>query len=411
MHTVADLRLAAQRRLPRIIFDHIDGGATDEVAVRRNISAFEDIKLVPRVLRRRTRPCLSTEFLGSRYGAPLGAAPMGLADMAWPGTDLALATVLSGAGLPCCLSSAGSTGIEQMAAVAADHLWFQIYLGARTDIFEDLLARAGKAGVKTLVFTVDANFKGRRLRDMRNRMALPLKMTPAVLTQLVQRLPWSIATARAGTPSFGSLNAYSKGSNGIGSLHELIKSLASAHVHWDDLERLRAQWRGKLLVKGVLHPEDALRMKAIGIDAVIVSNHGGRQLSAAVPTIEALPAIRAAVGPDFPLVLDSGVRSGEDVVKALASGANFVLLGRPFLYAAAALGPERGVRTLLDILREDMETTMAQIGCATVAEVSSDHLWSSHWKADVRYTPSQAHVAGPVACGACADARAIEVVS
>ena len=371
MHSIAQLRLRAKTRLPRVVFDFIDGGAGSEDTLRRNETALQDLRLVPRVLRPCRQRDLSTELLGRRYDLPIGVTPMGLCNLAWPGTDQALAAAAADANIPYALSTMASTSIEDIARLAPEHAWFQIYLGGDAATADRLLARADAAGMRTLVLTVDANFTARRLRDRANGFALPLRPSPRLLVDLLSHPRWSLATLRAGVPNFENFRAQA-GQGPALAIGAMLQSLAQAHIDWDILERMRERWKHKLIVKGVLHPQDAGRIAAMGADAIMVSNHGGRQLACVPAAIEALPGVRQAVGPQLPLLFDSGVRSGDDVVKALAAGANFVLLGRPFLYGTGALGAARGPAVTLDILRGELDTAMAQLGASRIADLQPD---------------------------------------
>lgn len=368
MHSVAELRLRARARLPRVVFDFIDGGAGDETALRRNEAAFQQRSLVPRVF----RPCrerdLSTTLLGRRYALPFGVTPMGLCDLAWPGTDRALAAAAARAQIPYALSTMASTTIETIAGIAPGHTWFQIYLGGDPATADMLLDRAQTSGIETLVLTVDANFTARRLRDRANGFGLPLRPTPRLVADLLCHPRWSLATAAAGAPTFRNFRPASGGGPAI-AIGTMLQALAQAQIDWSTLEQMRARWKGALIVKGVLHPDDAQRIATMGADGIVVSNHGGRQLGAVPASIECLPAIRQAVGAGFPLLLDSGVRSGDDIAKALAAGADFVLLGRAFLYGCGALGAARGPAATIDILRGELDTALAQLGCARIAEL------------------------------------------
>jgi (S)-mandelate dehydrogenase len=354
MLTVLDLQRRAKARLPGLIFDFIEGGAGDERSVQRNLLVWERIRLIPRVLSLGSDRSISTQFLGRTYGAPFGVAPMGLGRLAWPDTDEGLIRAAAAARIPYGLSTAGSTTIERVAELAQGHAWFQIYISTEPRISTNLMERARIAGIETLIVTVDANNPGRRLRDLRNGFALPFRPKPRVVAQFMLHPRWTLQTLRHGSPRMANLETGSSSSKGRMSLAGLLKDMAGASLDWSVLERIRDNWPGKLIVKGVLHAGDAKRMADIGVDAISVSNHGGRQLGAAVAPIEVLPDIRAAVGPDFPLLLDSGVRSGEDIVKALALGANFVLLGRPFLFAAAALGGAAGGPRVIEVLSSEL---------------------------------------------------------
>ena len=376
MNSVAELRLRAQARLPRVVFDFIDGGAGNEAALRRNERAFEALCLVPRVFRACGQRDLSTRLLGRRYALPFGVTPMGLCNLAWPGTEAGLASAAAKAGMPYVLSTMASTTIEEITRLAPEHTWFQIYLGGDPATAKALLDRAEAAGIETLVLTVDANFTARRLRDRANGFALPLRPTPRLIADLLRHPHWSLATASAGAPTFANF----RGAPGEGpsiTIGAMLQSLAQAQIDWSTLEQLRARWKRRLIVKGVLHPDDARRIAGMGADGIVVSNHGGRQLGAVPATIEVLPAIREAVGPHFSLLLDSGVRCGDDVTKALAAGADFVLVGRPFLFGTGALGAARGPDATIDILRGELDTALAQLGCSRIADLHPGMFFAS----------------------------------
>ncbi len=375
MHSIADLRARARVRLPRVVFDFIDGGAGDEATLRRNEAAFQAVRMVPRVF----APCrtrdLSTELLGQRYAMPFGVTPMGLCNLAWPGTDKGIAAAAAQARIPYALSTMSNTSIEDIARVAPEHTWFQLYVGGDAAIADSLLDRAEAAGIRTLVLTVDANFPARRLRDRRNGFALPLRPSAGLLADLLLHPRWSLATLAAGAPTFENFLPTAKDPRSI-NIAAMLVSLAQAHIDWSTLERMRARWPHKLIVKGVLHPQDAQRSAALGADGVVVSNHGGRQLASVPSSIEALPAIRQAVGPGFAVLLDSGVRCGDDIAKALASGADFVLLGRSFLYGTGALGAQRGPAVTIDILRGELDTALAQLGCNSIRDLRPELLFA-----------------------------------
>lgn len=328
--------------------------------------------MLPRVLHDCAKRDLSTSLLGASYKAPFGVCPMGMGNMAWPGTDEALMNACAAAGIPYTLSAAGSTSIERLAELAGNHAWFQLYVLSEPAIYQNLIRRAEAAGIKTLVVTIDAAHPSRKLRNLRNGLRQSMLRNPRALLDFALHPRWSIGTLAAGRPRL--VNLEHTGVNQQNSL-ALMASMARARLDWSTLEEIRKLWRGTLLVKGVLAPAQARRMVDAGIDGIIVSNHGGRQQGSVVPTAVALPAIRAAVGPGYPLVLDSGIRSGEDIAKAMILGANFVLVGRPFLYATAALGPHRGAPAVIQLLRDELDTTMAQLGCATIADLTGDRLW------------------------------------
>lgn len=358
--TAEDARLLAKRRLPRIVFDFIDGAAGMEAGAARNRDGFADLGLMPRVLVDVEPTDASTTFLGRRYGLPVGIAPMGMCDLAWPGTDRVLAAEAARRDLPLCVSTATSTPLEEMARLTGGRAWFQLYVTGSVETAMGFVDRAASAGYEVLVLTVDVPKLGRRPRDLRGGFETPFRLNARRFLDFALHPAWSIGTLRAGVPRMANY--------GSAAAAGYDRKAPRSGANWEFLARLRERWRGKLVVKGVMSPEDARRIRDAGADAVYVSNHGGRQLESAPATIAALPAIRAAVGPDFPLLIDGGIRSGEDVVKALASGADFVLLGRPFLFAVAADGA-RGLTSFLDGLAADVGIAMAQIGVTRIRDI------------------------------------------
>ena len=362
------MRALARRRLPRFAFDFIDGGALRESVLARNAAALDAIRLVPRVLTGATARDLSTILLDRRYAMPFGVAPIGMANLVAPGTDLALARAAATAGIGYVLSTAGTTALETIAE-AAPESWFQLYVGRDPAITDDLLRRAEAAGYPVLVVTADVPAPGKRLRDLRNRFTLPLRPGPGMALDLIRHPGWALAMATGGAPRFANLEAYSPPGSSTSSLAELMAGQSSARLDWDLLARIRERWPRKLVLKGVLHPDDARRAVALGVDAIGISNHGGRQLDAAPAPVEMIAPIRAAVGGAVPLIVDGGVRGGEDIMRCLASGADFVLLGRAFLYAAAALGGARGPAALIALLGDELDRAMTQSGCRRIAEI------------------------------------------
>ena len=367
MFTVLDLQRKARARLPKSVFDFIEGGAGDETAVQRNLSVWNNVRLVPKVLNLGNQRTLETKFLGQTYGAPFGVSPMGLGKVAWHDTDEGLVRATAAANIPYSLSTAGSTSIERVAELGGKNAWFQIYVSA-AKASTDLMDRARHAGITTLIVTVDANHTGRRLRDLRNGFGLPFRPRPSVVVDFMRHPRWALGMLRSGSPRMVNMESSSSSEMSIA---KFMQNLIAANLDWTVLEDIRAKWPGRLIVKGVMHGDDARRMVGMGVDAISVSNHGGRQLSAAVSPVEVLPGIRRAVGDTFPLLLDSGVRSGDDICKALALGANFVLLGRAFLFATAALGGAAGGPRIIDILKSELSSSLNQLGCASVHELDS----------------------------------------
>jgi isopentenyl diphosphate isomerase/L-lactate dehydrogenase-like FMN-dependent dehydrogenase len=366
VYSAEDAKRLARRRQPRLVFDFIEGSAGREVASRRNTARFDEITLQPRVMADVAKRSLSKALLGREYGLPFGIAPMGMCDLAWPGADRALAAAACRFDIPLCLSSAASSSIEDMRGWAGENGWFQLYVGASEEQSMALVDRARTAGYDTLVLTVDVPQVSRRLRDLRNGFSMPFRMGVRQFVDFATHPGWSLATLQRGAPAPANFVA-SDGNR------RFDRNASRAGADWAFLDRLRALWRGHLIVKGVTSVRDAQRVQRAGADAIYVSNHGGRQLDSAPAALDCLPKIRTAVGPDFPLVFDSGVRSGEDIVKALAFGADFVMLGRPMLFALGADGA-RGLNALIHALQEDVSLTLAQVGLNDVRDIAASVL-------------------------------------
>ena len=350
-----DARQAARRRLPRMLFDFIDGAAGEESAARRNREALSRIELLPRVLVNAEARRIAVDLLGRQWNLPFGIAPMGMCDLSWPGADRAFGGAARDHSIPHCLSTAASTSLEDCRARAGENAWFQLYVSA-PETGWDLVRRARDAGYEHLVLTVDTPVLSRRRRELRRGFKVPFRLGPSQLLDFALHPRWSLTTLVHGVPRFGNNRP-----DGGGSSRAFNRSQSRGAVDWAFLDALRDRWPRCLVVKGVLSPNDATRIKAAGADAVYVSNHGGRQLDSAPAAIDALPDIRKAVGPDYPLLFDSGLRDGEDIVKAYALGASYVMLGRPFLYAAGAAG-RAGVYRIIELLAEEISVALAQIG-------------------------------------------------
>lgn len=344
-----------------MMFDFVDGAADSEMAERLNRFAIDWIRLQPRVLVNVEGRSVAKRFLGSNMGLPFGIAPMGMCNLTWPGADRMLAAEAVRREIPLCLSSAASTTLEDMRPLAGKWAWFQLYVGQSVAFAMEMVDRAEAADYDVLVLTVDAPQVTKRIRDLRNGFQVPFRLGLRQLLDFARHPRWSIATLLHGVPKPMNYEA-AKGGRGF------VRYESRGGTDWAFLKRLRLRWKGKLVVKGVLSPDDAIAIKEVGADAIYVSNHGGRQLAAAPAAIHALPAIRDAVGPDYPLIFDSGLRNGEGIVKALALGADFAMLGRAPLYAIGADGA-RGLTTLIDVLVEEISATLAQLGRRCVEDI------------------------------------------
>ena len=359
--TVADARARARRRLPRMMFDYVDGAAGAESASRLNCQVLDAIRLLPRVLVNVEERDLAKSFLGRDWGLPFGIAPMGMCDLVWPGADAILARAAARHDIPLCLSTAASSTIEQTRERAGENAWFQLYVGHSQEIAMDQVRRADEAGYEVLMLTVDVPQVSLRLRDLRNGFQVPFRIGPRQFLDFARHPAWSLGTIAAGVPVTANFNDYVASTSSDKVFKAWVRNEGRGRLDWQFLEMLRQRWPRTLVVKGVLAPADALAAKERGIDALYVSNHGGRQLDSVVPAIHMLPRIRQAVGEGYPLLFDSGVRNGDGIIKALALGADFVMLGRPFLYAIGADG-ERGMERIVEILREEISVSIAQLG-------------------------------------------------
>ncbi|WP_353189429.1 alpha-hydroxy-acid oxidizing protein [Pandoraea pnomenusa] len=367
---VDDYRELARTRLPKMVFDYLEGGAETEGGLRHNRNVFGQVRFAPKRLVDVSRRSIETSLFGRPMRAPLLIAPTGLNGVLWPQGDIELAKAAERFGIPFILSTASNSSIEQVAEMAGGDLWFQLYIVHRR-LAEAMVKRALDAGYSTLVVTVDVGVNGKRERDMRNKFGVPVRYTPRTLLDGVLHPRWSLDLLRHGVPQLA--NFASADANDTEVQAALMSRQMDASFAWDDLARLRDLWPHRLLVKGLSRPSDAKRCIDMGIDGVILSNHGGRQLDCAVAPFESLPATRNAI--DAPILIDSGIRRGADVVKAVASGATAVLLGRATLYGLAARGGA-GVDAVLDLFRDEIDRTLAQIGCASMAELDSSYLWN-----------------------------------
>ena len=365
---IADLRRMARERLPRMVFDYIDGGADDEVTLARNVSRFRDIELVWEALKDVDKIDTSTTIMGAPSASPFFISPTATSRLFHPRAgELAVARAAHAAGVPYTCSTLASASVEEIAAVNPGPKWFQVYVFRDRELVKEVLARAKAAGFSAIILTVDVPVVGNRERDGANDFTVPPKVTWRTATQALAApgYLWDLATTSEIRPANFTHIRMNTG------LIDFINAQFDRAVTWDDVRWLRETWDGKLAIKGIATPEDAQRCVSIGADAVWVSNHGGRQLDTAPASIDTLPAIADAVAGKVEIILDGGVRRGSDVVKALALGANAVAIGRAYLYGLAA-GGEAGVRRALDIIDSEVRRTMALCGRTQLSALSRD---------------------------------------
>jgi len=366
--TIDDLRRIAKRRTPRAAFDYTDGAADGEVSLARAREAFADVEFNPAVLCDVSAVATSREVLGKRVALPFGIAPTGFTRMMQSEGEIAGATAARDAGIPFTLSTMGTTSIEDVAAASPrGRNWFQLYMWKDRDRSMALVERAAAAGYDTLMVTVDVPVAGARLRDVRNGMTIPPTLTPRTVLDAFPRPAWWFNFLTTEPLAFASLDSWS------GTVAELLDHMFDPTVTYDDLAWLRERWPGRIVVKGVQTVDDAKRLAASGVDAVVLTNHGGRPLDRAPVPFHLLPRVVAEVGSDVEVHLDTGIMSGQDVVAAVAHGAHFTLIGRAYLYGLMA-GGRPGVDRAIEILRTQVERTMRLLGVATLDELEPHHV-------------------------------------
>ncbi|MGA1112278.1 MAG: alpha-hydroxy acid oxidase [Candidatus Pelagibacter sp.] len=361
--SVEDARILAKKRLPRLMYDFVDGASGDETLCEINSSALNQIRLEPRVLRNVEKRNLKKTILDIECDLPFGFSPMGMCNLTWPKADEMLANESLINNIPNCVSMASSTSLERMFELSKGKSWIQLYNFNENFVME-ILERAHQTGYKVAILTVDVPIQFRRAKDDKNGFTVPFNIGPKQILDFATHPLWSLSTLLSGIPKPMNYETSKSG-------NKFVRSQSRGATDWDTLKRVRDAWKGKLIVKGVMSPKDAVKVKEAGADAIQVSNHGGRQLDSALPAIEALPLIRNIVGKEFPLIFDSGIRGGSDIVRALALGANFVMLGRPLMYGIGADG-SRGLKKILNIIKEELSTALGLVGLTDVNEISSE---------------------------------------
>lgn len=369
--TAFDLRERARKRMPRFAFEYMDGGAGEDTGIKRNWASLDAVELVPRYSRVITPPRSDCTLFGRNYAAPIGIAPIGGASTAFPGAEIHLARAAQAARIPYTLAVFSGIEIEQAVELAPDVLWFQLYRFPNNDhkIGLDLIRRAQAAGVHALVLTIDTPARTVRPREVRSGIVTPFKLTTRLTLDALTSPIWLRAMMRAGVPAFASLSRYMPANISLAEAAAFIQREQGGAFTWEEIAKYRDHWKGPLLLKGILHPADAERALQMDIDGLFVTNHGGRQVDALPASIDVLPTIRAAAGKKVTLILDSGIRSGIDVARAIACGADAAFAGKSLLWSLGALGTE-GPRHLINIYSDDLRSSLAQLGCATVEDLA-----------------------------------------
>ena len=363
--SIKDARELSRKRLPKLVFDFIDGASGDEKLAEINSRALDQIRLEPKVLRNVEKRSLKKKVLGYEFDFPFGFAPMGMTNLSWPGADSMLAAESARNNIPTCVSMASTTTLEKMYELSEGHSWMQLYIFQDENFVMELLDRAKNTGYEVAILTVDVPVLSRRTRDDKNGFSYPFKIGPKQFFDFATHPTWSLSTLLSGIPK--PMNyVTSKSGDGIFKRKE-----SRGSTDWDTLRRVRDKWKGKLIIKGVMSPDDAKLIKDAGADAIQVSNHGGRQLDSATAAINMLPLIRKSVGSEFPLIFDSGIRSGSDIVRALAFGADYAMIGRPVMYAMGADG-RKGLRRIVEIIKEEASTTLGLVGLNDINDITSN---------------------------------------
>ncbi len=368
--TVEDLRLLAKRRVPRMFYDYADAGSWTESTYRANADEFAKIKFRQRVAVNLVDRSLRSSMVGQAVAMPVALAPTGLTGMQHADGEILAARAAEKAGVPFTLSTMSICSIEDVAAATGAPFWFQLYVMKDRDFIERLIDRAKAANCSALVLTLDLQVLGQRHKDLRNGLSAPPKLTLANIVNLMTKPRWCLGMLGTPRRGFGNIVGHARNVTDMSSLSAWTTQQFDPALSWSDVEWIKRRWGGKLIIKGIMDPEDALLAVDSGADALIVSNHGGRQLDGAQSSIEALPPIVTAVGKQIEVHMDGGIRSGQDVLRAIALGARGVYIGRPFLYGLGAMG-EAGVTKCLDIIRNELDLTMAFCGLRDIEDVDS----------------------------------------
>ena len=377
IHTIDDAIRLSKKRLPKLVFDFIDGASGDDKLAEINSKALDQIRLEPKVFRNVENRNLSKKIFDFDFDYPFGFAPMGMTNLSWPEADKMIAKESAYNNIPTCVSMASSTTLEDMFTFSEGHSWMQIYIFQSEEFIMELLKRAESIGYKVLILTVDVPILSRRARDDRNGFGYPFKIGPKQFLDFALHPQWSLTTLLKGAPK--PMNyVTSKSGDQI-----FRRKESRGATDWNTLKRVREAWKGKLIIKGVMNSEDAMKIKEAGADAIQVSNHGGRQLDSATASINALPLIRKALGDDFPILFDSGIRSGSDILRALALGADFVMFGRPLMYAIGADGA-KGLRRIINLIKEELSTNLGLVGLTDINEVDKKIIAEKFFK-DIKY--------------------------
>ena len=367
---ISDLAKKAKKRIPHVAWEYLQTGTGSEALIQKNVAAFQKITFKPRFCKGELNPHIQTEFLGQSFNAPFGIAPIGLTGLMWPKAEILLAETARRYQIPFTLSTVATETPEALAPHIGNMGWFQLYPPRERDLRKKILTRARSAGFHTLLVTADVPMASRRERTKRAGLQMPPKITPRLIWQGMIHPIWTGKTLLRGLPRLRTIETYAEFQD-VKFVSGFAGNRLGGTLTWDYCKELREEWDGPILIKGLLHPEDAEKAIAIGMDGIVVSNHGGRQFDGAPPAVEALPEIVRAVKGKAAIAFDSGIRSGLDIMRALSLGAEFVLLGRAFLYGIAALGKYGGDH-VVELLTDDLKNNMAQLGVNSIKELTKN---------------------------------------
>lgn len=365
--SVDDLRNRAKQRIPKFAFEYLDGGCNEDVNLHKNTSEIREVELLPYYLSKHTGSSMETELFGHTYDAPFGIAPVGLQGLMWPNSPEILAKAAFEHNIPFILSTVTTSSIERVSEITEGKAWFQLYHPTENSVRDDIIKRAEAAECPVLVILADVPTFGFRPRDIRNGLAMPPKMSINNILQVMGKPSWAINTLKYGQPNFETLRPYMPKGLDLAQLGKFMDQTFTGRLNEEKIKPIRDLWKGKLVIKGVANEADAERAIKLGVDGIIVSNHGGRQLDAGESTIKPLTRIAEKYGDQVKVMMDSGLRSGPDIARTMARGAQFTFLGRSFMYGVAALGAEGGDHTI-SLLKTELQQVMEQICCEEVKD-------------------------------------------
>ncbi|MDA9810887.1 alpha-hydroxy-acid oxidizing protein [Flavobacteriaceae bacterium] len=365
--SIDDLRKKAKRKMPKFAFEYLDGGCNDDINLKKNTSDIRAVELIPNYLKSKVQVDLKTTLFGETYDAPFGVAPIGLQGLMWPKAPEILAHAAKKQNLPFVLSTVTTSSIEKIGKISEGKAWFQLYHPAKKEVRDDLIERASNAGYPVLVLLSDVPTFGFRPRDIRNGLAMPPKMSINNFIQILKRPEWALKTLMNGQPQFESLLPYMPKGLNLNQLGKFMDATFDGRLNEEKIKPIRDLWKGKIVLKGVASSADMEKAISLGIDGVIISNHGGRQLDAGQSTLHALQSLNKKYEDKITIMMDSGLRSGPDVARTLASGAKFTFMGRSFMYGVGALGSQGGEHTM-ELIKTELRQVMDQIGCEKTSD-------------------------------------------